>query len=100
MRFALYVSSTKITASVDEEVAISSGLHLIPVDTLNYRGVWLEGELSAAGFVCAARLSQKQTRQLAGAVIALAHSESIEAAVQAGYTLAGTYQWWVLKLTG
>lgn len=79
--------------------AMPSGLHLIPVATFNYSGVWLEGALSAAGFALAQAVRRRYGWDAAGAVIpSLAESE-IQVAEAAGFESVGQYQWWTWMLT-
>ncbi len=68
--------------------------HLIPVVTLNYRGLWIEGKLSAAGFEAARAVRARFGLNLVGAAIPLAEIEALRAAHGAGFRAVGDYQWW------
>jgi ribosomal protein S18 acetylase RimI-like enzyme len=76
------------------ETPTTNGLHLLPVNTINYRGVWLEGVLSAQGFRKALAVRARYGWDVAGAVIPLAQSTMLEAAQAAGYASIGEYRWW------
>lgn len=73
-------------------------LTVIPVLTLTYRGLWLEGELSAAGFVFARWSRARLNLDVVGAVIPLSETASIRAAESAGFGLVDHYQWWWLNI--
>ncbi len=88
--YGLFVSS----ADINHSTAIPSGLHLIPVITINYRGLWIEGELSDGGFKLAQHIRTRYGWDVAGAVISLKESNAIRAANKAGFTLVGHYQPW------
>ncbi len=72
--------------------------HLIPVSTMNYVGVWVEGALSASSFVAARALGAHRQWDIAGVVIPTNSYGSIQAAQEAGYSLVGYYVWWLLDL--
>jgi GNAT superfamily N-acetyltransferase len=86
---ALYVSDAAAAAS-----APVNGLHLLPVNTINYRGVWLEGALSAQGFRKALAVRARYGWDVAGAVIPAAQRALLDAAQAAGYARIGEYRWW------
>jgi ribosomal protein S18 acetylase RimI-like enzyme len=88
---ALYVSSDQIGSSLD----LPSGLHFILVNTLNYRGVWLEGQLSPAGFTAAQWFRAQRGLDISGAVVPLSQVKAVQAAQEAGYHCVGDYQWWL-----
>ena len=68
--------------------------HFIPVVTLNYRGLWIEGKLSAAGFEAARAARARFGLDLVGAAIPLAEAEALRAAQRARFRAVGDYQWW------
>ncbi len=69
-------------------------LYLLPVTTFNYRGVWLEGKLSAEGFRKAQAVRARYQWDTAGAVIPLSQTQAVTAAQEAGYTFVAEYRWW------
>ncbi len=74
--------------------AVPRGLHLIPVVTFNYQGVWVEGELSGAGFALAQSVRAQYGWDAAGAAIPVNLTEAKKAAEAAGYSLVGEFRWW------
>ncbi len=68
--------------------------HLIPVQTLTYQGVWVEGALRAEAFAAAQGVRARHGWDAAGSVIPLAQPAALEAASAAGYAPAGDYAWW------
>jgi GNAT superfamily N-acetyltransferase len=85
----LYVSGDD-TADIPKP----DGLYLLPVNTFNYRGVWLEGQLSNEGFRKAQAVRTRYRWDTAGAVIPLSQTKAVTAAQEAGYILVGEYRWW------
>lgn len=68
------------------------GTHLIPVDTLTYRGVWVEQATDAAALRAAQQIALADGRDTVGAVIPVGTPHDAEAL---GFSLIDTYQWWV-----
>lgn len=68
--------------------------HLVPVNTLTYRGLWLEGELSPAAFQAAQTECLRQQRSLVGTLIPATDSESQQIAQDCGFVAVGMYQVW------
>jgi len=93
----LYILSDDGAVPGKHEQAQPEGLHAVLVETLRYRGVWLEGELSADGFGYGAWMRRSRGVDVVGAVIPLAETEQVTAAEQAGYALIGYFQWWVVE---
>lgn len=89
----LYVSSD----AGRESGYLPSDVYLIPVSTLNYRGLWVEGVLSADSLRRAQRAQVEHGYDLVGAVIPISQREAVRSAVDAGFTLVGVYHWWTLK---
>jgi GNAT superfamily N-acetyltransferase len=73
-------------------------LYLIQVMTLNYRGIWLEGQVSLRGFSFAQQTARRLGLNIAGAVIPLAQAEVIYAAQEHNLNPVGYYQWWLAEL--
>lgn len=89
---ALYIS----TDAAGEGAGSLTGLHLIPVSTLNYRGVWLEGQIDAAGLRLAQAIRNRHQWDVAGGVLSLNQPDTIAAAEACGYFRVGDYAWWQL----
>lgn len=83
-------------ASLDHEPP--PGAHLVPVVTLTYRGVWIEGALPAETFVAASAIRVRHGWDVAGCVIPLTQGEALRAAGEAGYTAIGDFAWWLRTL--
>jgi ribosomal protein S18 acetylase RimI-like enzyme len=90
----LYVASDDdLLESVD-----ARGLYVLPVETCNYVGAWVEGELSLEGLRMARAVRTSCGWDVVGAVISHSDLDLIQAAREAGYTHMGNYQWWTLTL--
>lgn len=93
--YGLYIASGIVDNAV---AALPPGLHLFPVTTLNYCGLWLEGEIDAAGLAYAGRVRAHYGWELAGAVIPEDNTEATSAALRVGYEQVGLYYWWQKRL--
>ncbi|NPV67334.1 MAG: GNAT family N-acetyltransferase [Anaerolineae bacterium] len=82
------------TAGDDRGHEPPPGAHLVPVVTLTYRGVWIEGALLAEAFAAASDMRARCGWDIAGCVIPL-EGEALHAAVEAGYTAVGDFAWWL-----
>lgn len=69
--------------------------HLVPVNTLTYRGLWLEGDLSPTAFQSAQTECLHQQRDLVGTLIPAADQPRQQAAQACGFMAVGMYQVWV-----
>jgi len=70
------------------------GTTIIPVQTMNYTGLWVEGKRSKAGLRQAIGQVLNSDNDLAGAVIPSDESHVIDDALSLGYEKVGRYQWW------
>lgn len=86
------------TEATPSPVAPPDGLHLLVVNTFGYRGLWLEGDLSEAGFIAAKSTLCAGQHDVAGAIIPAAQTEINAIAEEQGFEPVGTYQWWKLNL--
>lgn len=68
--------------------------HLIPVTTMRYSGLWLEGEITAAGLAAAQMESTRRGLDIAGVLLPATAHKLLAAAQAADYTLGGHYHWW------
>ncbi len=92
--YGLHISTQRL----DKEIELPADLHLVPVNTLSYCGVWVEGRLSHDGFLAARAYCAKENRSVAGALIPIDNRQAIYAAANAGYEAVSNYQWWTLEL--
>jgi hypothetical protein len=85
-----------VALPLDEQVAesVAAGLHLVQVQTFSYRGLWLEGVLTAATLHNGITECSRRKLDIAGAVIPLHQQEAFGAAEQLGFKAVGEYQWW------
>ena len=71
---------------------------LIPVETLSYAGLWLEGELSQEAIDDAHRLASQGDASVIGAVIPHYALETGELLQSNGFRRIGAYHWWTFNL--
>jgi ribosomal protein S18 acetylase RimI-like enzyme len=86
----LYISAE----SADGVPERSPSGSLIPVQTFNYRGLWIEGHLSEEAFLAAQAARARGNLDLVGALIPADQVESNAAAHASGFRRVGPYQWW------
>ena len=84
---------------VTRDPNLFKGLHLIPVETFNYRGLWLEGDFTAAEIRAAQAALHDGDWDLVGAVIPEHQIASKSAAKAAGFIQLGQYQWWLFAFS-
>lgn len=89
----LYVA---IDGKISGHPVVEKGHHLIPVNTLSYSGVWVEGAFSQAGFDAGQLVRIKHGWQVAGAVLPVHDHEAITAAEKSGYQFIAHYRYWHL----
>ena len=78
-----------------EEVNLPRGQALVAVQTINYQGVWLEGELSKEGLLSARAWLSGRQGQICGVLIPIQRADLHAAAQSAGYELVDDYHWWL-----
>lgn len=86
----LYVSTVTRRAA---GVSLPDDAHLIPVMTLTYRGIWLEGQISEQ----AIRVAQHRNLPyygITGAVVAAGDHAAIDILRLAGFEATGSFKWW------
>lgn len=69
--------------------------HLIPVETLSYRGLWIEGRYDRTALAAAQHLARIEGRDTVGAVIP---DGATHEAHQIPFTAVGRYTWWILSM--
>ena len=87
------------TDGAAEDAPLPPDAYLIPVITLGYRGVWIEGRPDEAVFRAARTIRARHGWDSAGAVLPLAEVAANAAARQAGFTPlgdppSGGWAWW------
>lgn len=90
---ALFIHSDPVSGDSDAECTC----HQVYVNTLSYRGIWLEGAVTPGCLLSAAAEKNRKALDVAGVVIA---SEQVELAVAAsgcGYIQVGQYRFWNLS---
>jgi len=88
----LYVSSESV-----EKSGIPENSHPIPVTTMTYNGIWLEGNVT--GVTISAAFKQRQSDDdIVGAVVAEQDTSAIEALYSSGFTFINHYRRWTVTL--
>ena len=85
----LYVSSE----TAGSETA-SEGSHLIPVTTMTYNGIWLEGQVTPQA-INVALSSKKRENDIVGAVVPISDESAIKALNSANFNFINHYRRWV-----
>lgn len=85
------------SGSNGKPVGLDSGF-VVPVCTLNYQGIWIEGERSHDAFSAARSICAQHHWDIAGAVIPKVAHNTLQSAQTAGYTSVGVYRWWTRTL--
>lgn len=93
--YNLYISATTPYASA----TCPPETHLVPVNTLNYRGIWIEGVLSAEALAAGQAERLRQKVDVVGILIREDDIENNEQAQQSQFESVGRYQWWELRLS-
>jgi len=88
----LFVSSDLTVAR--EYLRRRENVHVIPVRTLNYRGLWLEDGQSGGP----AGIGTEGAWDLIGSVISLKDAGATRAVLAAGFTPIGRYRWWISQI--
>jgi hypothetical protein len=68
--------------------------YLIPVTTLNYRGAWLEGQLSTVALQATQTICIRLGWDIAGVLIPVADIAGNAAAHQANYAFINQFHFW------
>ncbi len=74
--------------------AVTSYSHIIPVQTLLYTGLWVEGQVMVAALEAASGLVGAGDVSMAGMLVPAATSLD-RACQRAGFHRAGDYRWWL-----
>jgi GNAT superfamily N-acetyltransferase len=76
----------------------SENIHIIPVQTLTYTGVWLEGDISKKAILAAKNAQTEKNLMLTGIVQPLSNTSACNLLTEYGFINVGNYQWWQKKL--
>ncbi len=82
--------------SADTQANPPDGAHLIPVNTFNYCGIWLEGEISPEAIAAAQGMKTRRDMDVVGAVVPVEQRDAVGIVRDAGFNLIGQYQWLLL----
>jgi GNAT superfamily N-acetyltransferase len=82
-------------AAQSTQLPCPDGAHLIPVDTLTYRGIWVEDRYDDAAFAAAQQMALADGRDTVGAVIPNGIRHDAE---HLGFAHINTYRWWILRV--
>jgi ribosomal protein S18 acetylase RimI-like enzyme len=81
-------------AACDSPAGAGSG-HLLKVNTINYRGLWLEEDASPASLAAARAACFQAGLDLVGVLVPRPDLEDNH--LNQGFSLAGVYQWWQME---
>ena len=93
--YQLYVSAT-CTGTCERQGSESA--HLIVVDTLSYRGIWIEGTVNRAAIASAFSLGRQCECETVGAVVKSQDADAHTLLSALGFNLAGEFNWWSVNL--
>lgn len=91
----LLISTASTPTAVEP---LPAAAHLVPVVTLNYSGLWIEGQLSAAALTTAQTVCARHGWDVAGAMIPAAQAATIPTALDLGFQRIGAYRQWICPL--
>ena len=74
------------------------GAHLVPVETLAYSGIWIEGSITREGILRALSVAATRQLQRVGTLAPQGDRVPVKLLADSGFQLLGTYDWWTLKL--
>jgi GNAT superfamily N-acetyltransferase len=93
---SLFISRSQ--HSQDEPVPEAA--YLLPVTTINYRGLWIENCFEPPIFAYAQQICHREGMDLVGAVIPASDEAGSRSARDAGFDLVGSYEWWNYRYSG
>lgn len=88
---SLYVASAHIAKQTDASLEA----FFIPVTTLTYSGLWIEGRLTPQAFSHGLLLAATQGLDVAGVLISKERPDLMQAAEKSGFDMVGDYRWWI-----
>lgn len=90
--YALHIIQGQHNAHADASLAQSDGAYLLPVSTLTYDGIWLEGKLTSQAVTAA----QQLTAGTIGAMVDVNRHDTAQWLQSSGFEVVGRYQFWML----
>ena len=94
----LWVSSIANRQSPIVNHQLPKSSYLLPVITLNYQGVWLEGELSAASMQATQSICARTDWKEAGILVDIQDNVLNDVAQKLDYAFVNQFQWWSRNL--
>lgn len=88
-----------LNISTDDPTAVTKcppETYLVPVNTFNYCGLWIEGQLSLAALRAGQTMKTQQGLELVGTLIPEADLVNNKNAQHCRFDAVGRYQWWEL----
>ncbi len=92
---ALFVRSPTPTAAAQRNPAAAC---LIPVETLTYSGIWIEGDFSQPSISHALSVANQRKLETVGAVVSHADAAAQSLFRASGFACRGTFDWWTINL--
>ncbi len=90
-RFGLYVCDDITATGKASAIPVDN---LVSVNTLGYRGIWIEGHLTVEMIQAAMARAQANDAHTIGALINETDSPARELLIDNGFSKVGDYQWW------
>ncbi len=94
--YRLYVASPKPALDAPSDLP---GTHLVPVETLAYSGIWIEGALTAAAVHRALSVACARKMTTVGTLVAQGERSNCSAGqllLDMGFRRLGIYDWWTM----
>ena len=93
--FGLFVKSPQ---QVLYPIIETPNAHLIQVETLTYKGIWLEGDITASSLNNAHLIAIKKQCDILGAVVDKANNQTIDLLTERQFTHINEYRRWTINL--
>lgn len=77
---------------------VTSEVHLVPVETLAYSGIWIEGCVTPSGILQALSMASARQMETVGVLIRQSDPGAVRLLADHGFKAIGTYDWWSLNL--
>ena len=100
IRYVLYVAGAQVWRGAAERQGTvdASEAHLIPVETLTYSGIWLEGRISQSSIDEANRRAYGRGMSRIGAVLPRNDEAAAQLLAANRFDRVDDYDWWTFKL--
>lgn len=90
VRCSLHISAAGNAANVQ----LPTDAYIVPVNTLTYRGLWLECHISPDVIALAHFARKRHQLDLIGAVVSNTAASTLKTLHDAGFARVGDFQWW------